>query len=72
MRPVVVSVLTILFKWILRIDDGVDAAADKEVPFDRHLARFAGSDQIIQNLQRHLFVKPPLVAVAPDVQLQRL
>lgn len=72
MRPVVISVLTILFKWVLGIDDGVNAATDKEVPFDCHLARFASSDQIIQNFERHLFVKPPLIAVAPDVQLERL
>src|SRR5262245_8046360 len=49
----------------------VDAAAHVEVAGHRHSARLASSNQIVENLIDHRFMKRALIAVRPQIELQR-
>src|SRR6185436_2229136 len=53
-------------------DGGVDAAADVEVAFHAHPARQDGGHQIVEDLVGHRLVKSALVAIRPQIELQRL
>src|SRR5687767_5289645 len=55
-----------------RDDDGVDAAADGEVALDGHLERLGRGDEIVEDPVRDVLVEGALVAVAPEVELERL
>jgi len=47
------------------------AAAHIEIADHRHLARLTGSDQVVENLVGHGFVKGTLVAIGPQVEFER-
>ncbi len=53
-------------------DAGIDATAYVEVRVDAHEARVSRRHQVGQDLIGDRFVKRALIAVGPEVQLQRL
>ena len=52
-------------------DDGLDAATHVEVPDDLHPPRRHGGHEVVQNPVHRPFVEDPVVAEAPEVELER-
>src|SRR5947209_4766641 len=50
----------------------MDAAAHRKIALDAHLARRDRGHQVVQYAVGHCLVKGPLVAIRPEVKLQRL
>src|SRR5688572_3788906 len=57
---------------VRRRDDGLDAAADREITDDRHSSRGARSHEIVEDLVGDGLVKDPSIAKPDHVVLQRL
>src|SRR5512137_1136465 len=53
-------------------DDGADAAPDEEVALDLQPAGLQGAHEVVADLVRDPLVEGPLVAEAPEVELQAL